>query len=255
MIVLFLQPNTGDRSPAVGLAAFPNRVDRLASPIGGVSLFLGREWLIAELGAGEIMAFAVGDRIVHPGIGAGTIVGTRSEELIKGVQLYFVIKIPARRLTTFIPVAKMDQVGIRAVASRRSLSQIFNTLTDYPQSLSPDAKERQEQVEDQVRTGQANSLAQVVRDLTYHQHVAHLTETDSLLLNRGRSLLVEEIALATETEGEQVDLLMNQILATIGADNEEILSGPGEEDAVLPDHPRVEDSLRQLMGAFLERAA
>ncbi len=204
------------------------------------------------------MAFAVGDRIVHPGIGAGTIVGTRSEELMKGFHLYFVIKIPARRMTVFVPVAKMDQVGIRAVASRRSLSQIFDILTDYPRALSHDAKERQEEVEGQVRTGQANLLAQAVRDLTYYEHGAHLTERDSVLLDRGRNLLVDEIALATETEGEQVGALMDQILATVGANAEGILSGPEEEGAAAPDHPdhpRVEESLRQLMGTFLDRAA
>ncbi len=50
MNALFLQPNTGDRSSAIGLAAFPKRVDYLASPIGEAILFPGQELLIAELG-------------------------------------------------------------------------------------------------------------------------------------------------------------------------------------------------------------
>ncbi len=201
------------------------------------------------------MSFAVGDRIVHPGIGAGTIVGTRSEELVKGFSLYFVIKIPARGMTIFIPMGKMDQVGIRPVASRRSLSQVFDTLTDYPQALSHDAKERQEQVEDRVRTGQAMLIAQVVRDLTYHEQVAHLTEKDSILLNRGRNLLVEEIALATETKDDQVSALMDQILSTIGANAETERPELGGKGASRPDHPHVEEDLKRLIGSFLEKAS
>ncbi len=201
------------------------------------------------------MSFSVGDRIVHPGIGAGTIVGTRSEELVKGFDLYFVIKIPARDMTIFIPTGKMDQVGIRPVASRSGLAQIFDTLTDYPQVLSPDAKERQEQVEDRVRTGQATQLAQVVRDLTYHEHVAHLTEKDSMLLARGRNLLVEEIALATETEDVQVGVLMDQILASVGLSADATPSEPDAEDAAKPDHPEVEEDLLELMDSFLDKAS
>jgi RNA polymerase-interacting CarD/CdnL/TRCF family regulator len=59
------------------------------------------------------MQYAIGDTVVHPHIGAGTIIDTRHQELMDGFEHYYVIEIPTRDSTVFIPMRKMDEVGVR----------------------------------------------------------------------------------------------------------------------------------------------
>jgi RNA polymerase-interacting CarD/CdnL/TRCF family regulator len=66
----------------------------------------------------ETMVFAVGDKVVHPNIGAGTVTGTKEQELIAGFKHYYIIDIPAWESTVYVPVRKADELGLRSVLSR-----------------------------------------------------------------------------------------------------------------------------------------
>jgi RNA polymerase-interacting CarD/CdnL/TRCF family regulator len=74
---------------------------------------------------------------------------------------------------------------------------VLSTLRSKPQQLPDDYKERQEQIDEKVKTGHVMQLAQVVRDLTWHGERAHLTKRDSDLLRHGQDLLAAEMALVS----------------------------------------------------------
>ena len=78
------------------------------------------------------MQFSVGDKIMHPKFGAGEIVGEQHRELVEGFEHYFVIKIMSTGATAYVPVRKMEELGVRLVMSRSKLVQVLKTLRDVP---------------------------------------------------------------------------------------------------------------------------
>jgi len=143
------------------------------------------------------MQFSVGDKVVHPHYGPGRIASLERWEYMDGARSYYVIEVPAQALIVHVPVLKADEMGVRPAMSPSSLPQVLSMLRSRPRQLPDDYKERQEQIDAEVKTGHVMQLAQVVRDLTWHRERAHLTKRDSDLLKQGQELLAAEMALVS----------------------------------------------------------
>jgi CarD family transcriptional regulator len=150
-----------------------------------------------QLKGGNSMQFTIGDKVVHPQYGPGSIVGIESRELLDGTQRYYVIEVPGQRLTVHVPVRRADEGSVRLAISQSRLPWVLSMLRGRPHPLPEGYKERQEQIRAQLKTGRAMQLAKVVRDLTWHRERAHLTRTDSAYLQQGRDLLAAEMALVS----------------------------------------------------------
>lgn len=146
------------------------------------------------------MEFLVGDRVVHPKHGFGQITALHHLDLVEGFKHYYVIVVPDQGLTVHVPVRKVEELGIRRVMSRAKLSRVLDTLRGRPCQLSEDYKERQARIREKLETGGPLQIAEILRDLTWHERRAHLTAADSALLSRGREFLAAEIAVVTGTE-------------------------------------------------------
>ena len=161
------------------------------------------------------MQFAVGDKVVHPRIGAGQITGTSRQELVAGFESYYVIDIPGKESTIYIPMSKVEELGVRPVMSRTRLRRVLKALTKNPQELPDDAKERQKDIQEKLRTGNPMQIAEAMRDLTWHKHIASLTQKDEELLSQGRDFLAAEMALAAETSIQEIQTRISSALEVL----------------------------------------
>jgi CarD family transcriptional regulator len=160
------------------------------------------------------MQFSVGDKVVHPHHGPGRVVSVERRELMDGPKRYYVIEIPGQGLTVYIPAGKADGAGVRLAMSQSRLPRLLSMLRARPRLLPEDYKERQEQISAQLKTGRVMQLARVVRDLTWHRKIAHLTKTDTDYLKQGRKLLAAEMALVS---GDAISDASKLIEATMTA--------------------------------------
>jgi CarD family transcriptional regulator len=157
--------------------------------------------------------FSVNDKVIHPAHGAGRITGIEQRGQVSENTSYYVIEIPAQRLTLRVPSGRMEQNGIRPVTAPGKLPGVLAMLRSRADLLPDDAAQRQEGMGDKLGTGRAMQLAEVVRDLTWHGHRAHLTKRDTDLLNRGRALLAAEMALASDIEIAEANRAIDAALA------------------------------------------
>jgi len=159
------------------------------------------------------MEFSVGDKVMYPNRGAGTIVGVEHQELVDGFEHYYVIKIHSKRLTLRIPMRMMEELRVRPVISQDKLARVWETLKSTPHRLSEDFRERQEEIREKLRSGQPLKIAEAIRDLTWHEHYAYLTKADSELLAQGRELLADEMALVLNKEIAETERMIDAALA------------------------------------------
>jgi len=162
------------------------------------------------------MQFAVGDKVVHPHYGPGWVAGVERREFLDGAKRYYVIEIPGQGMTLYLPVRNADEMGMRLAMSQSRLPRVLSMLGSRPRSLPDDYKERQEQIDAQLKTGRVMQLARVVRDLTWHRQRAHLTKKDGDYLKLGRNLLAAEMALVSGRDvSEESDLIDATITAAV----------------------------------------
>ncbi len=158
------------------------------------------------------MGYSIGDKIMHPKFGAGRITGEAHRELVKGFEHYYVINVVGTGATAYVPMRKMEELGVRRVMSRDKLAQVFSTLRSTPRKLSPDYKQRQMRVQEQLQTRRPIQVAEAVRDLTWHRKRKHLTQKDESLLSQGRELLASEMALATDSQISDAEQTIETVL-------------------------------------------
>ena len=120
------------------------------------------------------MEFSVGDKVIHPKFGAGTITGETHRELVEGFEHYFVIAVMRTGATAYVPKEKMDELGVRLVMSRDKLVQVLSTLRDIPRTLEKDYKERQANLLEKLGTARPIAVAEVIRDLSWRKKKKHL---------------------------------------------------------------------------------
>jgi CarD family transcriptional regulator len=181
------------------------------------------------------MEFEVGDKIIHPRFGAGQIIGETHRELVEGFESYYVIEVIRTGATAYVPMAKMTELGVRKVMSRRKFAQVLAILRDVPCALSNDYKKRQAGVQEKLRTCLPGSVAEAVRDLAWHGERKRLTQKDEDLFNQGRDLLASEMALAADTQipdaHETIDTMLQVALAKGHGESEDDLEDVAAEIA------------------------
>jgi CarD family transcriptional regulator len=165
------------------------------------------------------MQFSVGDKVVHPHHGPGWIASIERRELFDGSKRYYVIEIPGRGLTLYMPVRKADEVGMRPAMSQARLLRVLSMLRGRPHPLPEGYRERQEQIGARIKTGRVIQLARVIRDLTWRREQGHLTRIDSDYLRQGRELLAAEMALvsggAVSDAGKLIEATMTAAVASV----------------------------------------
>jgi CarD family transcriptional regulator len=151
------------------------------------------------------MQFSVGDRVVHPHHGPGRITGVERREFLDGKKLYYEIEIPIQDLIVYLPRGAMKEIGVRPAMSRTRLPRVLARLRSKPRHLPQDFKQRQEEVWERLSTGRVMQLAEVVRDLMWHQKRDHLTKKDADYLARAKSRLAAEMALVSGAEASDME--------------------------------------------------
>jgi CarD family transcriptional regulator len=157
--------------------------------------------------------FSIGDKVVHPYHGPGRITGVERKELLDGQKLYYEIEIPVQALSVHLPGETMQAIGVRPAMSRARLPRVLAKLGGRPRRLPNDFKQRQEEVWERLRTGRVMQMAEVVRDLTWHQKLDHLTKKDTEFLTQGTQRLTAEMALVSGTEVSDMKKAIEDTLA------------------------------------------
>jgi len=176
----------------------------------GLLLVLHNRWRSGK--GGPVRQFAVGDRVVHPQLGAGTITRLTRLDLSQGHKLHYTIEIPGQASTVYVPKTRVEGGTIRPAVSEARLQRVLQSLRKPPRALSAVAAARQESVLGKLDTCRPQLLAEAVRDLAAHGRRDHLTATDERLLRQGVSMLAAEMALLLDSEPTEVALTIEGTL-------------------------------------------
>ncbi len=146
--------------------------------------------------------FKVGERLIHPVYGAGTVVAYEKREEEGDTREYYVIELetPNGRLLT--PVEQAGQLGLRKLVEKGARPPLWKVFAGRPRKLSPDYGERQADIAKRLRRGSFTEVGRVIRDLAWLDSRGRLNMNDRRLFKRAKGLLAEELAAA---EGIEID--------------------------------------------------
>ena len=155
--------------------------------------------------------FNVGDKIVYPMHGAGTIDAIEQKDILGEKQEYYIIKMPGE-VKVMVPTNKADQIGVRNIIDKNEANKVLEILEANETEMSNNWNKRYQENMTKMKTGSIYEIADVVRNLSYKQKEKGLSTGEKKMLNNAKQILVSELVLAEHaSEPEVVQLIDNKI--------------------------------------------
>jgi RNA polymerase-interacting CarD/CdnL/TRCF family regulator len=163
------------------------------------------------------MELREGDPVMHWTYGLGKVI--RLEERILSGQkaLYYAIKIGD--LTVWVPAD--DNLGkrLRPPTPKLGFKKLHAILSSPGEPLPEDRQERKTKLVEMLKDGRAESLCQVIRDLSAQQQVRSLNENDHALMKRAQNALLGEWGYVLSVSPAQAEMELHRLLDPAPAGN------------------------------------
>ena len=155
--------------------------------------------------------FNVGDKIVYPMHGAGTIDAIEEKDILGEKQNYYIIKMPGE-VKVMVPISKAGDIGVRSVIDKSEAGKVLEVLESNETEMSNNWNKRYKENMEKMKSGSIYEVADVVRNLSYKQKEKGLSTGEKKMLNNAKQILVSELVLAEHaSENEVENLVENKI--------------------------------------------
>ncbi|MFI5359492.1 MAG: CarD family transcriptional regulator [Halanaerobiales bacterium] len=157
--------------------------------------------------------FNIGDKVVYPNHGAGTIVGIETKNILGKENKYYIMKLPIGEMKVMVPVDKVEEIGLRNVISSEEADEVLDLLRDGRIKMSHNWNKRFRTNMEKIKSGDIFEVAKVVRNLTIRDNEKGLSTGEKKMLNNSRQILVSELVLAKDMEREEVEELIDNLIS------------------------------------------
>jgi len=156
--------------------------------------------------------FNVGDKIVYPMHGAGTIDAIEEKNILGENQAYYIIKMPGE-VKVMVPTAKAEQIGVRNIIGKEEAEKVISILGEDETEMSQNWNKRYRDNMEKMKSGDVYEIADVVRNLSFKQKEKGLSTGEKKMLTNAKQILVSELALAKDLSQEKMECWIDERIA------------------------------------------
>jgi CarD family transcriptional regulator len=157
---------------------------------------------------GENLMYHIGDRIVYPMHGAGTIESIEEREVLGKKQNYYIMRIPAGDMTVMIPTLNCEEIGVRCVICKEEAAKVLETFRTVPIPNDSNWNKRHRDNMIKIRSGDIYQVLEVVKDLMYRDKSKGLSTSERKMMNNAKQILISELVLSNIAEQEDIESIM-----------------------------------------------
>jgi CarD family transcriptional regulator len=166
--------------------------------------------------------YKVGDKVVYPHHGAGTVVKKERREVLGEKREYLTIKILHNDMTVNVPSENADAVGLRKVIGEDMVKVVVKALTGGGTQMPKNWNRRFKHNRDKMKTGDILELAEVVRNLSLRDSEKGLSTGEKQMFVKAKKILASELMYAKDMDEEEAAEWLDGVLvgsASNGASN------------------------------------
>lgn len=149
--------------------------------------------------------FNVGDKVVYPNHGVGTIDGISEFVIDDQVHTFFTVSIQSSKSTVKVPAGNAEVVGLRHLITKKQIQGVYSYLRTGEIVKYADWKERFKQNSDLMRTGKIDDMASVLKNLHAVSSEKPLSFREKRMYDRALDLVASEIAEVNKTTTREVE--------------------------------------------------
>ncbi|HWN23058.1 MAG TPA: CarD family transcriptional regulator, partial [Gaiellaceae bacterium] len=170
----------------------------------------------AILTKGRTGLFDVGDKVVYPHHGAGTVIKKEKREILGQTREYLTIQILHNDMTVNVPVENAEKVGLRGVIEEDLVTVVVKALTAGESEMPKNWNRRFKHNRDKMKTGDIFELAEVVKNLSLRDHEKGLSTGEKQMFVKAKKILASELMYAKGVDEEAAAEWLDEVLAGVG---------------------------------------
>jgi CarD family transcriptional regulator len=156
--------------------------------------------------------YKVGDKVVYPHHGAGTIVKKERREVLGEKREYLTIKILHNDMTVNVPSENAEAVGLRKVIGEDMVKVVVKALTGGGTQMPKNWNRRFKHNRDKMKTGDILELAEVVRNLSLRDSEKGLSTGEKQMFVKAKKILASELMYAKDLDEEEAAEWLDGVL-------------------------------------------
>jgi len=162
------------------------------------------------------LAYSVGDKVVYPHHGAGTVIKKEKRDVLGEKREYLTIQILHNDMTVMVPVESADKAGLRKVIAKNDVEEVMAVLRQDETNMPKNWNRRFKHNREKIKTGDIFELAEVVRNLSIREAEKGLSTGEKQMFNRAKKILASELMYARGLDEDQADKFLDGVLKELG---------------------------------------
>lgn len=159
------------------------------------------------------MRFKIGDKIIYPNQGVGTIEDIAIRKLGGSTNTeFYIVRLNDSDSNVMIPVDNAESVGLRSLSNEKVVGELYSILKKKEDTPSTDWKARYKSNSERMSTGDIHEVTCVMKDLFFLNQHKDLSFREKKMLERAMQLVVSEIAIVEDLSFEDVGHKLETIL-------------------------------------------
>ena len=158
------------------------------------------------------MTFQIGEKVVYPNHGVGTIENISMRSFGTKMERYYLLRLSCNNLTVMVPFSHAGEVGLRKVTRNGEIGRMFEFLAEGKCHRCQDWKDRFKENSERMRDGSLLAVAEVLKSLLILQSQKPLSFREKKMLDRARHMLITELSTSRGLSDQIAAELLDQAL-------------------------------------------
>jgi CarD family transcriptional regulator, regulator of rRNA transcription len=159
--------------------------------------------------------YKVGDKVVYPHHGAGTVVKKETRTILGQEREYLTIKILHNDMTVNVPTENADRVGLRKVIDEEMVVRVVKVLHGSGTKMPKNWNRRFKYNRDKMKTGDIFELAEVVRNLSLRDQEKGLSTGEKQMFVKAKKILASELMYAKGMDEDDAAIWLDDELDSV----------------------------------------
>jgi CarD family transcriptional regulator len=162
------------------------------------------------------MTFQIGDKVVYPNQGVGTVENIGTRAFGSGCEKFYLLRFGYGSMTVLVPLSNAATIGLRSVTKGREISRIVAFLAHGDCRITPDWKARFKENSAKMQSGDLLKTAEILKSLLRIHAGKPLSFREKKMLERAWHMLVSEVSSARRIADIHAAALLQRSLAQAG---------------------------------------
>jgi len=159
-----------------------------------------------------MMTFAVGEKVVYPNQGVGTIENISTRYFEQRPEKFYLLRLFCSSMTVMVPFTNAETIGLRKLSKNTDVTKVLAYLAGPAIESLQDWKIRFKVNSEKMLTGSLLQIAEVFKQLVRLQAEKPLSFREKKMLDRSRTMLISEVSQSRSiSETDAISLLQKAL--------------------------------------------